>query len=131
MAITKKQNLKILVDRLDNKKLFDNDGEFVGKLIFEDFTLFMVALEESWEFYSVLLHTREDSDYDGDSMTGLADTQAHDIFNSKITYVIKLTKDSIDDCCTKLKDGREENELMKIKNLLDNINWSLKSKSLL
>ena len=131
VAITKKQNLKILVDRLDNKKLFDKDGEFVGKLIFEDFTLFMVALEESWEFYSTLLHTREDSDYDGDSMTGLADTQAHDIFNSKITYVIKLTKGSIDDCCTKLKGGREENELMKIKNLLDNINWSLKSKSLL
>ena len=50
MAITKKQNLKILVDRLDNKKLFDKEGEFVGKLIFEDFTLFMVALEESWNF---------------------------------------------------------------------------------
>ena len=81
VAITKKQNLKILVDRLDNKKLFDKDGEFVGKLIFEDFTLFMVALEESWEFYSTLLHTREDSDYDGDSMTGLADTQAHDILS--------------------------------------------------
>lgn len=125
VANKKKAELKQLVDVLDNKQIFTKDGGFAVKN-HEDFTKFMIALEDSFEFYNTLLHTRENADYDGDSMTGLADTQAHDIFNSHITYIIRLTRKSIDECCTQLKDGREQEELIKINGMLDNITWSFK-----
>ena len=125
VANKKKVELKQLVDVLDNKQIFTKDGGFAVKN-HEDFTKFMIALEDSFEFYNTLLHTRENADYDGDSMTGLADTQAHDIFNSHITYIIRLTRKSIDECCTQLKDGREQEELIKINGMLDNITWSFK-----
>ena len=125
VANKKKAELKQLVDVLDNKQIFTKDGGFAVKN-HADFTKFMIALEDSFEFYNTLLHTRENADYDGDSMTGLADTQAHDIFNSHINYIIKLTRKSIDECCTQLKDGREQEELIKINDMLDNITWSFK-----
>jgi hypothetical protein len=125
----KKTKLEHLVGALDNKKIFEKNGGFVAEN-HEDFTKFMTALEDSFEFINSLLHTREDSDYDGDSMTGLADTQAYAIFNSKITYVIKLTKKSIDECCKKLKDGREQNERVRIGGMLSNVAWSFTIKML-
>lgn len=125
VANKKKSELKQLVDVLDNKQIFTKDGGFAVKN-HEDFTKFMIALEDSFEFYNTLLHTRENADYDGDSMTGLADTQAHDIFNSHITYIIRLTRKSIDECCTQLKDGREQEELIKINGMLNNLTWSFK-----
>ena len=69
-------------------QIFTKKKEFVQKN-HEDFTKFMIALEDSAHFYTNLLHTRENSDYDGDSMTGLSDSAAHDIFNSKITLIDK------------------------------------------
>ena len=129
--VTNKKKIKLeqLVEALDHKQIFTKDGGFYQNN-HEDFTKFMIALEDSWQFYSTLLHTREDIDYDGDSMTGLADTQAHDIFNSKITYVIKLTKKSIDECCVKLKYGKDQDEITKINGMLENITWSMKSNTL-
>ena len=129
--VTNKKKIKLeqLVEALDHKQIFTKDGGFYQKN-HEDFTKFMIALKDSWQFYSTLLHTREDIDYDGDSMTGLADTQAHDIFNSKITYVIKLTKKSIDECCVKLKYGKDQDEITKINGMLENITWSMKSNTL-
>ena len=81
--VTNKKKIKLeqLVEALDHKQIFTKDGGFYQNN-HEDFTKFMIALEDSWQFYSTLLHTREDIDYDGDSMTGLADTQAHDFFFS-------------------------------------------------
>ena len=129
--VTNKKKIKLeqLVEALDHKQILTKDGDFYQKN-HEDFTKFMIALKDSWQFYSTLLHTREDIDYDGDSMTGLADTQAHDIFNSKITYVIKLTKKSIDECCVKLKYGKDQDEITKINGMLENITWSMKSNTL-
>ena len=129
VAKKKKIKLEQLVEALDHKQILTKDGDFYQKN-HEDFTKFMIALKDSWQFYSTLLHTREDIDYDGDSMTGLADTQAHDIFNSKITYVIKLTKKSIDECCVKLKYGKDQDEITKINGMLENITWSMKSNTL-
>ena len=86
-----------------------------------------MTLEDSAQFYTNLLHTRENSDYDGDSMTGLSDSAAHDIFNSKITYIIKLTKKSIEECCVTLKYGKEQDERTKINGMLDNVTWFLES----
>ena len=129
VANKKKIKLEQLVEALDHKQILTKDGDFYQKN-HEDFTKFMIALKDSWQFYSTLLHTREDIDYDGDSMTGLADTQAHDIFNSKITYVIKLTKKSIDECCVKLKYGKDQDEITKINGMLENITWSMKSNTL-
>ena len=129
VANKKTKELKKLVGVLDQKKIFEKDGGFVAEN-HEDFTKFMIALEDSYQFYSTLLHTREDSDYDGDSMTGLADTQANAIFNSKITYIIKLMKQSTDECCRQLKYGKDQEERTKINGLLDNVTWSMKSTTL-
>ena len=129
VANKKTTELKKLVGVLDQKKIFEKDGGFVAEN-HEDFTKFMIALEDSYQFYSTLLHTREDSDYDGDSMTGLADTQANAIFNSKITYIIKLMKQSTDECCRQLKYGKDQEERTKINGLLDNVTWSMKSTTL-
>ena len=129
VAKKKKIKLEQLVEALDHKQILTKDGDFYQEN-HEDFTKFMIALEDSWLFYSTLLHTRENRYYDGDSMTGLADTQAYDIFNSKITYVIKFTKKSIDECCVKLKYGKDQDEIIKINGMLENITWSMKSNTL-
>ena len=126
VANKKKIKLEQLVEALDHKQILTKDGDFYQKN-HEDFTKFMIALEDSWQFYSTLLHIREGTDYDDDSMTGLTGTQAYDIFNSKITYIIKLTKKSIDECCVKLKYGKDQNEIIKINGMLKNITWSMKS----
>ena len=125
VAEAKRDILKQHVKKLDHKQIFTKDGGFVVKN-HEAFTKFMMALEDSAQFYTNLLHTRDNSDYDGDSMTGLSDSAAHDIFNSKITYIIKLTKKSIEECCVKLKYGKEQDERIKINGMLDNVTWFLK-----
>ena len=84
------------------QEIFTKDGGFVVKN-HEDFTKFMMALEDSTQFYTNLLHSRENAEYDGDSMTGLSDNPVHEIFNEKITHLIKLTLKSIEECCMKLK----------------------------
>ena len=126
VAEAKRDILKQHVEKLDHKQIFTKDGGFVVKN-HEDFTKFMTALEDSAQFYTNLLHTRENSDYDGDSMTGLSDSAAHDIFNSRITYIIKLTKKSIEECCVTLKYGKEQDERTKINGMLDNVTWFLKA----
>ena len=124
-ANIKKIKLEQLVEVLDHKQIFTKDGGFVVKN-HEDFTRFMMALEDISKFYTNLLHTRENADLDGDSMTGLTDNAAHDIFNSNITYIIKLMKKTIEECCVKLKYGKEQEERTKINGMLDNVTWFLK-----
>ena len=117
--------LEQLVEVLDHKQIFTKDGGFVVKN-HEDFTKFMMALEDICKFYTNLLHTRENADLDGDSMTGLTDNAVHDIFNSNITYIIRSTKNCIEECCRKLKYGKEQEERIKINGMLDNVTWFLK-----
>jgi hypothetical protein len=121
----KRDILKQHVEKLDHKQIFTNDGGFVVKN-HEDFTKFMIALEDSAQFYTNLLDSRENAEYDGDSMTGLSDNPVHEIFNEKITHLIKLTVKSIEECCVKLKYGKEQDERTKINGMLDNITWFLK-----
>ena len=121
----KETTLEQLVEVLDHKQIFTKDGGFVVKN-HEDFTKFMMALEDICKFYTNLLHTRENADLDGDSMTGLTDNAVHDIFNSNITYIIRSTKNCIEECCRKLKYGKEQEERIKINGMLDNVTWFLK-----
>jgi len=120
VAEAKRDILKQHVEKLDHKQIFTKTKEFVQKN-HEDFTKFMIVLEDSAQFYTNLLHTRENSDYDGDSMTGLADTAVHEMFNSKITYLIKLTNQSIQECCRKLKFGKEQDERTLINGQIENV----------
>jgi hypothetical protein len=68
-----------------------------------------------------LLHTRDNSDYDDDSMTLSANNAVNEMFNAKITYMIKLTNNSIQECCVKLYDGKEKDEIILIKDQINNI----------
>jgi len=105
-ANIKKIKLEQLVDQLDHKQIFTKKKEFVQKN-HEDFTRFMMALEDSAQFYTNLLHTRENSE--------------EEIFNAKITYIIKLTNKSIQECCVKLKYGKEQDERILINGQIENV----------
>lgn len=117
VAEVKKQNLEKLVANLEDKQIFTKNKQFVQKN-HEDYTKFIVALEDICQFYTNLLYTRENSDYD--------DNVTYDIFNENITYVIKLVKKTIEECCMKLKYNKEEDEKIMINGMLDNITWFLK-----
>jgi hypothetical protein len=41
-------------------------------------------------------------------------------FKAKITYIIKLTNKSIQECCVKLKYGKEQDERILINGQIDN-----------
>jgi hypothetical protein len=43
------------------------------------------------------------------------------MFNAKITYLIKLTNKSIQEYCAKLYSGKEQNEIILIKEQIDNV----------
>ena len=117
VAEVKKQNLEKLVANLEDKQIFTKNKQFVQKN-HEDYTKFIVVLEDICQFYTNLLYTRENSDCD--------DNVTHDIFNKNITYVIKLVKETIEECCKKLKYNKEEDEKIMINGMLDNITWFLK-----
>jgi len=117
---SKRDILKQHVDKLENKLIFTKTREFVQEN-HADFTRFIVALEDSAQFYSNLLHTRDNSDYDDDSMTLSANNAVNEMFNAKITYMIKLTNKSIQECCVKLYDEKEKEEIILIKGQIDNI----------
>ena len=112
--------LKQHVDKLDRSQIFTKTGEFV-KENHADFTRFIVALEDSAQFYTNLLHTRDNSDYDDDSMTLSANNAVNEMFNAKITYLIKLTNKSIQEYCVKLYSGKEQHEIIFIKGQIDNV----------
>jgi regulator of PEP synthase PpsR (kinase-PPPase family) len=112
--------LKQHVEKLESKIIFTKNKEFVQKN-HADFTRFIVALEDSAQFYTNLLQTRSNSDYDDDSMTLSANNAVNEMFNAKITYLIKLTNKSIQECCAKLYDGKEQDEIILIKGQIDNI----------
>ena len=120
VAEAKRDILKQHVDKLENKPIFTKTGDFVQEN-HADFTRFIVALEDSAQFYSNLLHTRDNSDYDDDSMTLSANNAVNEMFNAKITYMIKLTNKSIQECCAKLYDGKEQDEKILIKGQIDNV----------
>ena len=120
VAEAKRDILKQHVDKLDRSQIFTKTGEFV-KENHADFTRFIVALEDSAQFYTNLLHTRDNSDYDDDSMTLSANNAVNEMFNAKITYLIKLTNKSIQECCAKLYDGKEQDEIILIKGQIDNV----------
>jgi len=117
---SKRDILKQHVDKLGNKMIFTKNKEFVSEN-HADFTRFMGALEDSAQFYSNLLHTRDNSDYDDDSMTLSANNAVNEMFNAKITYMIKLTNKSIQECCVKLYDGKEHYEVIFLKEQIDNV----------
>ena len=121
---SKRDILKQHVDKLGNKMIFTKNKEFVSEN-HADFTRFMGALEDSAQFYSNLLHTRDNSDYDDDSMTLSANNAVNEMFNAKITYMIKLTNKSIQECCVKLYVGKEQDEIILIKGQIDNVVSSL------
>ena len=75
---SKRDILKQHVDKLGNKMIFTKNKEFVSEN-HADFTRFMGALEDSAQFYSNLLHTRDNSDYDDDSMTLSANNAVNEI----------------------------------------------------
>ena len=120
----KETTLEQLVEVLDHKQIFTKDGGFVVKN-HEDFTKFMMALEDICKFYTNLLHTRDNSDYDDDSMTLSANNAVNEMFNGKITYLIKLTNKSIQEYCVKLYVGKEQDEIILIKGQIDNVVSSL------
>ena len=120
VAEAKRDILKQHVDKLDRSQIFTKTGEFV-KENHADFTRFIVALEDSAQFYTNLLHTRDNSDYDDDSMTLSANNAVNEMFNAKITYMIKLTNKSIQECCVKLYVGKEQDEIILIKGQIDNV----------
>ena len=64
----KRDILKQHVDKLENKIIFTKTKEFVQEN-HADFTRFILAIEDSAQFYTNLLQTRNNSDYDDDSMT--------------------------------------------------------------
>ena len=117
---SKRDILKQHVDKLENKQIFTKTREFVQEN-HADFTRFIVALEDSAQFYTNLLHTRDNSDYDDDSMTLSANNAVNEMFNAKITYMIKLTNKSIQESCLKLYDGKVQEEIILIKGQIDNI----------
>ena len=117
---SKRDILKQHVDKLENKQIFTKTREFVQDN-HADFTRFIVALEDSAQFYTNLLHTRDNSDYDDDSMTLSANNAVNEMFNAKITYMIKLTNKSIQESCLKLYDGKVQEEIILIKGQIDNV----------
>ena len=121
---SKRDILKQHVDKLDRKQVFTKTKEFVQEN-HADFTRFVLALEDSAQFYTNLLHTRDNSDYDDDSMTLSANNAVNEMFNAKITYMIKLTNKSIQECCVKLYVGKEQDEIILIKGQIDNVVSSL------
>ena len=116
----KRDILKQHVEKLDHKQIFTKTKEFVQDN-HADFTRFVVALEDSAQFYTNLLHTRDNSDYDDDSMTLSANNAVNEMFNAKMTYLIKLTNKSIQEYCAKLYDGKEHDEIILIKKQIDNV----------
>jgi len=116
----KRDILKQHVDKLENKIIFTKTKEFVQET-HADFTRFILAIEDSAQFYTNLLQTRNNSDYDDDSMTLSANNAVNEMFNAKITYLIKLTNKSIQECCVKLYDGKEQDEIILIKGQIDNV----------
>ena len=121
---SKRDILKQHVDKLGRKQVFTKTKEFVQEN-HADFTRFVLALEDSAQFYTNLLHTRDNSDYDDDSMTLSANNAVNEMFNAKITYMIKLTNKSIQECCVKLYVGKEQDEIILIKGQIDNVVSSL------
>ena len=117
---SKRDILKQHVDKLDRKQVFTKTKEFVQEN-HADFTRFVLALEDSAQFYTNLLHTRDNSDYDDDSMTLSANNAVNEMFNAKITYLIKLTNKSIQEYCVKLYSGKEQHEIIFIKGQIDNV----------
>ena len=117
---SKRDILKQHVDKLENKQIFTKTREFVQEN-HADFTRFIVAIEDSAQFYTNLLHTRDNSDYDDDSMTLSANNAVNEMFNAKITYMIKLTNKSIQESCLKLYDGKVQEEIILIKGQIDNV----------
>jgi len=117
---SKRDILKQHVDKLENKRIFTKTKEFVQET-HADFTRFILAIEDSAQFYTNLLQTRNNSDYDDDSMTLSANNAVNEMFNAKITYLIKLTNKSIQECCFKLYDGKEQDEIILIKGQIDNV----------
>ena len=117
---SKRDILKQHVDKLDRKQVFTKTKEFVQEN-HADFTRFVLALEDSAQFYTNLLHTRDNSDYDDDSMTLSANNAVNEMFNAKITYMIKLTNKSIQEYCVKLYSGKEQHEIIFIKGQIDNV----------
>jgi hypothetical protein len=117
---SKRDILKQHVDKLENKQIFTKTREFVQEN-HADFTRFIVAIEDSAQFYTNLLHTRDNSDYDDDSMTLSANNAVNEMFNAKITYMIKLTNKSIQESCLKLYDGKVKEEIILIKGQIDNV----------
>ncbi|RZD46357.1 MAG: hypothetical protein CXT78_04425 [Thaumarchaeota archaeon] len=120
VAEAKRDILKQHVDKLDDKQIFTKTKEFVQEN-HTDFTRFILALEDSFQFYTNLLYTRDNSDYDDDSMTLSANNAVNEMFNAKITYMIKLTNKSIQECCVELYDGKEQDEIILIKGQIDNV----------
>jgi len=116
----KRDILKQHVDKLENKIIFTKTKEFVQET-HADFTRFILAIEDSAQFYTNLLQTRNNSDYDDDSMTLSSNNAVNEMFNAKITYLIKLTNKSIQECCVKLYDGKEQDEIILIKGQIDNV----------
>ena len=116
----KRDILKQHVDKLDHKQIFTKTKEFVQDN-HADFTRFIVALEDSAQFYTNLLHTRDNSDYDDDSMTLSANNAVNEMFNAKMTYLIKLTNKSIQEYCAKLYGEKEQDEIILIKEQIDNV----------
>ena len=116
----KRDILKQHVEKLDHKQIFTKTKEFVQET-HADFTRFILAIEDSAQFYTNLLQTRNNSDYDDDSMTLSANNAVNEMFNAKITYLIKLTNKSIQECCVKLYDGKEQDEIILIKGQIDNV----------
>jgi hypothetical protein len=117
---SKRDILKQHVDKLENKQIFTKTREFVQEN-HADFTRFIVAIEDSAQFYTNLLHTRDNSDYDDDSMTLSANNAVNEMFNAKITYMIKLTNKSIQESCLKLYDRKVQEEIILIKGQIDNV----------
>jgi hypothetical protein len=117
---SKRDILKQHVDKLDRKQIFAKTTEFVQEN-HADFTRFILALEDSALFYTNLLYTRDNSDYDDDSMTLSANNAVNEMFNAKITYMIKLTNKSIQECCVKLYVGKEQDEIILIKVQICNV----------
>ena len=117
---SKRDILKQHVDKLGRKQVFTKTKEFVQEN-HADFTRFVLALEDSAQFYTNLLHTRDNSDYDDDSMTLSANNAVNEMFNAKMTYLIKLTNKSIQEYCAKLYDGKEKDEIILIKKQIDNV----------
>ena len=117
---SKRDILKQHVDKLGCKQIFTKTKEFVQEN-HAHFTRFILALEDSALFYTNLLHTRDNSDYDDDSMTLSANNAVNEMFNAKITYMIKLTNKSIQECCVKLYVGKEQDEIILIKGQINNV----------